>query len=70
VEDMLKLSELKQTRVYQEALEEGRQEGVKEGKLAAVPLLLKAGLSIEEIAQQLEVEIEAVRQIAQQQSIG
>ncbi|WP_258002625.1 hypothetical protein [Fischerella thermalis] len=51
-------------------MEEGRQEGVKEGKLAAVPLLLKAGLSIEEIAQQLEVEIEAVRQIAQQQSIG
>jgi predicted transposase/invertase (TIGR01784 family) len=74
VEDMLKLSELKQTRVYQEALEEGRQEGrqegVKEGKLAAVPLLLKAGMSVEEIAQQLEVEIEAVRQIAQQQSIG
>ncbi|BCX09460.1 MAG: hypothetical protein KatS3mg066_3319 [Fischerella sp.] len=78
VEDMLKLSELKQTRVYQEALEEGReegrqegrQEGVKEGKLAAVPLLLKAGVSVEEIAQQLEVEIEAVRQIAQQQSIS
>ena len=82
VEDMLKLKELKQTRVYQEALEEGReegraqgrvegrQEGRQEGKLAAVPLLLKAGVSAEEIAQQLEVEIEAVRQIAQQQSIG
>jgi predicted transposase/invertase (TIGR01784 family) len=78
VEDMLKLKELKQTRVYQEALEEGREEGRaqgrvegrQEGKLAAVPLLLKAGVSAEEIAQQLEVEIEAVRQIAQQQSIG
>ncbi|MBW4432534.1 MAG: Rpn family recombination-promoting nuclease/putative transposase [Pelatocladus maniniholoensis HA4357-MV3] len=68
VEDMLKLSQLKQTRVYQEALEEGRQQGQEEGKLAAVPLLLKAGVSVEQIAQQLEVEIEAVRQIAQQQS--
>ena len=60
---MLKLSALKQTRVYQEALEEGREEG----KLAAVPLLLKAGLTVEQIAEQLEIDIEAVRQIAQQQ---
>ena len=29
---MLSLSELKQTRVYQEALEEGRLEGEKEGR--------------------------------------
>ena len=63
VENMLKLSALKQTRVYQEALEEGRVEG----KLAAVPLLLKAGLTVEQIAEQLEIDIEAVRQIAQQQ---
>lgn len=65
---MLKLSALKQTRVYQEALEEGREEGREEGKLAAVPLLLKAGISVEEIAQQLQVNLEAVRKIAQQQS--
>ena len=64
---MLKLSALKQTRVYQEALEEGREEGRVEGKLAAVPLLLKAGLTVEQIAEQLEIDIEAVRQIAQQQ---
>lgn len=75
VEEMLGLSELKQTRVYQEALEEGRQEGrqegrhegLQEGKLAAVPLLLQAGLSVEQIAQQLGLDVEAVRQIAQQQ---
>ncbi len=60
---MLKFSALKQTRVYQEALEEGREEG----KLAAVPLLLKAGLTVEQIAEQLEINIEAVREIAQQQ---
>ena len=29
---MFSLSELKQTRVYQEALEEGRQEGEQEGR--------------------------------------
>jgi predicted transposase/invertase (TIGR01784 family) len=67
VENMLKLSALKQTRVYQEALEEGREEGIRQGKLAAVPLLLKAGLTVEQIAEQLELDVEAVRQIAQQQ---
>ncbi|MFB2770496.1 hypothetical protein ACE1AT_14580 [Pelatocladus sp. BLCC-F211] len=80
---MIKFSYLKHTRVYQEALEEGRQqgrqealeeelqqgrvEGIREGKLEVVPILLKAGVSVEEIAQHLELEIEAVRQIAQQQ---
>lgn len=60
IEDMLGLSELKQTKVYQEALEEGRQEG----KLAAVPLLLKAGMTVEQIAQELGLDINAVRQVA------
>ncbi len=32
IETMLGLSELKQTRVYQEAREEGRQEGIQEGR--------------------------------------
>lgn len=67
VEEMLGLSELKQTRVYQEALAEGRQEGRQEGKLEAVPILLQAGVSIEQIAQQLNLDIAAVRQVAQQQ---
>ncbi|MEA5565697.1 hypothetical protein [Anabaena sp. UHCC 0399] len=61
---MLKLNALKQTRVYQEALNEGREEG----KLEAVPLLLKAGISVEDIAQQLDINIEAVKRIAQQQT--
>jgi predicted transposase/invertase (TIGR01784 family) len=61
---MLQFNELKQTRVYQEA----REEGIKEGKLAAVPLLLKAGVSVEQIAHQLELDTAVVRQITQQQS--
>lgn len=67
IEAMLGLNELKQTRVYQEALEEGLEQGLEQGKLAAVPLLLKVGMSVEEIAEQLGVDIVAVRQIAQQQ---
>ena len=68
IEEMLGLNELKQTKVYQEALEEGRQEGRQEGKLAAVPLLLKVGVTVEQIAEQLGLDIEVVRQIAQQHS--
>ncbi len=40
IEQMLGLSELKQTRVYQQALAEGRQEGRQEGELAVVLRLL------------------------------
>ena len=69
---MLGLSELKQTRVYQQALEEGLEQGLEqgrqEGNLAAVPLLLEAGMIVEQIAQQLGVDLQAVRQAAQQQS--
>ncbi|MDJ0800899.1 MAG: Rpn family recombination-promoting nuclease/putative transposase [Calothrix sp. MO_167.B12] len=63
IEAMFGLNELKQTRVYQEA----KAEGLEEGKLAAVPLLLKAGMKPEEIAQQLGLDLAAVRKVAQQQ---
>ncbi|MDJ0677966.1 MAG: DUF2887 domain-containing protein [Calothrix sp. MO_167.B42] len=82
IEAMFGLNELKQTKVYQEAkaegveegrqeglqegLQEGRQEGLEEGKLAAVPLLLKAGIKPEDIAQQLGLDLAAVQKIAQQ----
>lgn len=76
IEAMLALSELKQTRVYQEALEEGRQEGIEQGrdqgkretKLEMVPLLLELGLNCEEIAQRLGLDLETVETAAQQQS--
>ena len=83
LETMLGLSELKQTRVYQEArqegLEEGRQEGRQEGleegleqgqlqtKLEMVPWLLEVGISVEEIAQRLGLDVETIRQIAAEQ---
>lgn len=64
IEAMLGLEELKQTKVYQEALEEGRLEG----KLAAVPLLLQAGIPCEQIAQELDLDINTVRQVASNSS--
>ena len=57
IEQMLGLSELKQTKVYQEAKQEG--------KLESVPRLLQLGLTIEQIAMALELEVEVVTQAAQ-----
>jgi predicted transposase/invertase (TIGR01784 family) len=64
IEAMFGLSELKQTRVYQEALAEGKHEG----KLESIPQLLALGLSVEQIAQALGLEVEQVRQAQEQQS--
>ncbi len=81
---MFGLSELKQTRVYQEAKQEGRQQGIQEGrqqgiqegiqegrleaKLEAVPKMLELGLSVEQIAQVLDFDVAQVQQVAQQTS--
>jgi len=65
VEAMLGLT-LQETRVYQEAKAEGREEREAEMLKVTVPLLLKTGMSIEQIAQQLNVDVEAVRLAAQE----
>lgn len=69
---MLGLSELKQTKVYQEALEEGKQLGVEEGKeqakLEAIPRMFQFGLSQDVIAQILDLPLEVVQQVATQQN--
>lgn len=75
LEAMLGLSELRQTRVYQEAREEGRQEGLEQGleqgqlqtKLEMVPWLLELGINDEEIAQRLGLEVETIRQVVAEQ---
>lgn len=53
---MFGLDELKQTKVYQEAYEEG--------KLKAIPELIKEGLSLEQIAKILKLPLEDVQQEA------
>ncbi|AFY43301.1 Rpn family recombination-promoting nuclease/putative transposase [Nostoc sp. PCC 7107] len=66
IEAMFGLSELKQTRVYQEAKEEGEQKA----KLEAVPKLLALGLTLEQIAQALDLDVTQVQQVAQQKSVN
>lgn len=61
---MFGISELKQTRVYQEALEEGELIG----KLKAVPHMLAMGATVEQIAEALNLNVEQVRQVAQERS--
>ena len=56
--------EVRESRFYQDVKEEGREEAF----MQTVPLLLQAGLSIEEIADRLKLTIEQVRQFAQAQS--
>ncbi len=58
IESMFGLSELKQTRVY--------QEGRLEAKLEAVPKLLALGLTVEQVAQALDLDVTQVQQAAQQ----
>ncbi|MEC4982491.1 MAG: Rpn family recombination-promoting nuclease/putative transposase [Oscillatoria sp. PMC 1068.18] len=68
IEAMLGLGDFKQTKVYQEAFEEGKVEGELLGKLRSVPTMLALGASPEYIANALGLDIQQVRQIAQNQS--
>ncbi|REJ39175.1 MAG: flagellar assembly protein H [Microcystis flos-aquae TF09] len=58
------------SQTYQEWKEatkrEGRQEGKLEGKLESIPRLLALGLSVEQIAQALDLDLEQVRQAARE----
>ncbi len=65
IEAMFGLSELKQTKVYQEAKQEGKQEGKQESKLRAIPRLMQLGLSGEMIAEGLDLSVEVVQPATQ-----
>lgn len=74
---MFSLSDLRETKVYQEALEEGIEKGIEQGieqgrqegelaaKIASIPRLVALGLTIEQIAQALELDIEQVSNIVE-----
>lgn len=70
---MLGLTDLKQTRFYQEAFIEGREEGLEEGleqgvqqaKRDLVKRLVSRGDRLEEIAQLVELPLDRVQQIVQ-----
>jgi predicted transposase/invertase (TIGR01784 family) len=69
IETMLGLSELKKTKVYQEALAEGEEIGEERGeqkaKLDAIPRMIGFGLKLEDIANLLNLPLEVVQQVAQ-----
>ena len=57
---MLGLSELKKTKVYQEALAEGEEKT----NLKAVSNMIRLGLSLETIAQYLDLSLDEVQRLA------
>ena len=57
--------EFKKTRMYQSIKEEGLQEGKQQGKFEAIPRLLKLGLSVEQVAQALDLTVEQVQKATQ-----
>ena len=63
---MLNLSELRQTRFYQEVKQEGLEEGLEQGerqaKLEAIRRTIGLGINLETIAQLLDLSVEFVRQ--------
>jgi predicted transposase/invertase (TIGR01784 family) len=70
MESMFDLDDLKHTRIYQEALQEGRAEGQLKGKLETVPLLISMGLTVEQIARELDLDLELVRLAASRRRNG
>ncbi|MCZ8242529.1 MAG: DUF2887 domain-containing protein, partial [Microcystis sp. LE19-131.1A] len=70
IEKMFSLSDLRETKVYQEALEEGREEGKEEGKeekARQIALkMLYAGFSIPEIAQFTDLSPATIEQLQRQ----
>ena len=60
--------ELRESRFYQDIREEFKDEVKEEVFMQTIPLLLQAGLSIEDIADRLELTIAQVRQFAQAQN--
>ena len=60
LEIMLNLESLRKSKVYQEGVEEG----ILKTKQETIPRLMKLGLSIEQIAESVELDVDTVRKIA------
>lgn len=64
VKEMLSMELIKGTRVYEELREEAEQEA----KIEIIAKLLQRGMSVEELAEILELDVEVVRKVAEEQS--
>jgi predicted transposase/invertase (TIGR01784 family) len=54
------------SQTYQEWKEATKREGQQEAKLESIPRLLALGLSVEQIAQALDLDLEQIRQAIQE----
>ncbi|BAZ08689.1 hypothetical protein NIES4071_04940 [Calothrix sp. NIES-4071] len=61
---MLELESLRKSKVYLE----GREEGRLEQKIETIPILLKAGLTVEQIAESLKLDVKTVQKNVKQPS--
>lgn len=66
IEAMLGLSELKNTKVYQEALAEGKEIAKLDAKVEVIPNLIKEGFNSEKIAQILNLPLDIVKKIVKE----
>ena len=63
---MFSLSDLRETKVYQEALEEGEEKGKEEKSRQIALKMLSAGFPIAEIAQFTDLSPDAIEQLQRQ----
>jgi predicted transposase/invertase (TIGR01784 family) len=68
IKKILRSEIMRESVIYQDILEEGREEGVLTAKLNSIPRLLALGLSVEQIAQTLDLDIEQVPQVIEGQN--
>ena len=62
IQTMLQVHDIRESRVYQEAKEEGVREGIEKERQRAIAKLAAKNMSAAEIAAILEVDVELVRQ--------
>jgi predicted transposase/invertase (TIGR01784 family) len=66
IKSMVQLDDIRESRAYQEAKEEGREqgrkEGIEEGVAFTIAKMAAKGMSAEDIAAMLELDLEQIRQ--------
>jgi predicted transposase/invertase (TIGR01784 family) len=70
IQTMLQISDLRDTRVYQEALEEGREEGTREYAIKVILNMASKQVPPEKIAEFLEVGVDLVQQVLKERNGG
>ena len=68
IKKILRSDIMRESVIYQDILEEGREEGALTAKLNSIPRLSVLGLSVEQIAQALDLEMEQVPQVIEGQN--